>query len=144
MHTSTVTVFAIEVISEEKFKLLDRDLRIETTRDTGPGGQHRNTTDSCVVMTHIPTGLKSKAASRSQHENRRTARAVLESRVAEHYAQLKFGAHNKLRLDQVGSGMRGDKIRTYRERDDQAIDHRTEKKAKLSFILRGELERFLA
>ena len=135
---------AIEVISEEKFKILDRDLRIETTRDTGPGGQHRNTTDSCVVITHIPTGLKSKAASRSQHENRKTARAVLESRVAEYYAQLKIGAHNKLRSDQVGSGMRGDKIRTYRERDDQAVDHRTEKKVKLSFILRGDLEKFLA
>lgn len=144
VHTSTVTVSVIEVLTEEKFKLLDRDIRIETTRDTGPGGQHRNTTDSCVVMTHLPTGIKAKAAARSQHENRRTARAVLESRVAEHYNQIKYGALSKLRKDQVGSGMRGDKIRTYRERDDVATDHRNEKKVKLSFIMRGEIERFYA
>lgn len=142
VHTSTVTVSVIEIITEEKFKLSDRDIRIETTRDTGPGGQHRNTTDSCVVMTHIPTGFKAKAASRSQHENRRTARAVLESRVAEHYSKIKYGAISDLRNQQVGSGMRGDKIRTYRERDDIATDHRNEKKVKLSFILRGELDRF--
>lgn len=142
VHTSTVTVAVIEVIAKEKFKLLDREIRIETTRDTGPGGQHRNKTDSCVVMTHLPTGIKAKAATRSQHDNRRTARAVLESRVAAHYNQIKYGALSKLRKDQVGSGMRGDKIRTYRERDDVATDHRNEKKVKLSFILRGELERF--
>lgn len=94
------------------------------------------------MITHIPTGFKAKAASRSQHENRRTARAVLESRVANHFATLKFGEISKQRSDQVGSGMRGDKIRTYRERDDVATDHRTERKVKLSFILRGELERF--
>lgn len=135
-----MTVSAIEVLTEERFQLLDRDIRIETTRDTGPGGQHRNTTDSCVVMTHIPTGIKAKAAARSQHENRRTARAVLESRVAEHYASIKNGAANKIRHDQVGSGMRGDKVRTYRERDDIVTDHRTENKARLSLILRGDLE----
>ena len=144
VHTSTVTVSVLEILTEEKFQLLDKDLRIETTRDTGPGGQHRNTTDSCVVVTHIPTGLKAKAASRSQHENRKTARAVLESRVADHFNSIKYEAVNKQRLDQVGSGMRGDKIRTYRERDDVATDHRTEKKVKLSFILRGDLERFSA
>ena len=143
VHTSTVTVSVLEILTEEKFKLLDKDLRIETTRDTGPGGQHKNTTDSCVVITHIPTGLKAKAASRSQHENRRTARAVLEARVEEHFNSIKYGAINKQRLDQVGSGMRGDKIRTYRERDDIATDHRTEQKVKLSFVLRGELERFM-
>ena len=137
-----MTVSSIEVIAEEKFKLQDRDIRIETTRDTGAGGQHRNTTDSCVVMTHIPTGIKAKSATRSQHENKRMARAVLESRVANHFSVIKNGALCKQRQDQVGSGMRGDKIRTYRERDDIATDHRTEKKVKLSFILRGELERF--
>lgn len=137
-----MTVSSIEVIAEEKFKLQDRDIRIETTRDTGAGGQHRNTTDSCVVMTHIPTGIKAKSATRSQHENKRMARAVLESRVANHFSVIKNGALCKQRQDQVGSGMRGDKIRTYRERDDIATDHRTEKKVKLSFILRGELQRF--
>lgn len=137
-----MTVSSIEVIAEEKFKLQDRDIRIETTRDTGAGGQHRNVTDSCIVMTHLPTGIKAKSATRSQHENKRMARAVLESRVANHFSVIKNGALCKQRQDQVGSGMRGDKIRTYRERDDIATDHRTEKKVKLSFILRGELQRF--
>lgn len=142
VHTSTVTVSAIEVITEDKFKLSDRDIRIETTKDTGPGGQHRNKTESCVVMTHIPTGIKAKAASRSQHENRRTARAVLESRVAEHFNRIKDGHLSQIRKGQVGSGMRGDKIRTYRERDDVATDHRTGNRAKLHLVMRGEIELF--
>lgn len=94
-------------------------------------------------MTHIPTGIKAKSATRSQHENRKFAKEVLEARVANHYDTIKIDSTNKLRKEQIGSGMRGDKIRTYREKDDIATDHRQENKVKLSFILRGELERFV-
>lgn len=140
VHTSTVTVSVMEMLPVQKFSLADRDIRVETTRDTGPGGQHRNTTDSCVVMTHIPTGIKAKAAARSQHENRRTARELLEARVAEHFHATQNHAVNHLRKAQVGSGMRGDKIRTYREKDDTVTDHRSGRKCRLTDILDGKLE----
>lgn len=143
IHTSTVTVAVLEILPENKFKLQDKDIRVETTRDTGAGGQHRNTTDSCVVMTHIPTGIKAKAAAKSQHENRKTARAVLETRVESHFNQIKYQQLVKTRLEQVGSGMRGDKIRTYREKDNTVTDHRKEKKCRLSDVLKGNLELIL-
>lgn len=138
-----MTVAVIELIPQYKFKLLDKDIKIEITRDSGAGGQHRNVTDSCVVMTHIPTGIKAKAAAKCQHENRKTARSVLESRVEAHLEEKRHKDLSNLRLSQVGSGMRGDKIRTYREKDDMVTDHRTEKKCKLSMILKGEIERIL-
>ena len=96
-----------------------------------------------MKITHIPTGIVANASSRSQHDNRKTARAVLESRVADHFNSIKYGEISKQRSDQVGSGMRGDKIRTYRERDDTVTDHRTENKARLSQIMRGDLERLM-
>jgi peptide chain release factor 1 len=132
-------VSVLEILTEEKFKLLDKDLRIETTRGTGPGGQHKNVTDSVVKITHIPTGIVANASSRSQHDNRKTARAVLEARVKDYFDNIKNKQTSETRKTQVGSGMRGDKIRTYREQDDQVTDHRTEKKVRLKSILAGDL-----
>lgn len=140
VHTSTVTVAVFECAPEAEWKILERDIEVFTTKDTGPGGQHRNKTESCVIMRHKPTGIEAKASSRSQHQNRKDARAILEARVRAH-------ADNRAALDlalarrqQVGSGMRGDKIRTYREQDDQAADHRTGRKARLSRVRQGQLE----
>lgn len=140
VHTSTVTVAAFEVKDEKKWVLREQDIKVFTTRDSGPGGQHRNTTDSCVVMRHLPTGIETKAAAKSQHQNRRVARETLEARVAAHYATQDTASKVQDRRDKVGSGERGDKVRTYRTRDDQVTDHRSGKKARLSRVVRGELE----
>ena len=140
VHTSTVTVAAFEVLDEAKFVLRDTDIEVRTTKDSGPGGQHRNKTESCVVMKHRPTGLEAKASEKSQHQNRRTARMVLEARVKAHYDEIDRNKLDANRKAMVGSGMRGDKIRTYRERDDRVTDHRTGRQARLVDVAGGRLE----
>jgi peptide chain release factor 1 len=121
-------------------QLNDADIEIFTTRDSGPGGQHRNKTESCVVMRHKPTGIQAKAATKSQHRNKVLARQVLEARVSARFAAIDGEKDARNRREQVGSGMRGDKIRTYRVRDDQVTDHRSGAKASLKTVLDGGLE----
>lgn len=140
VHTSTVTVAAFPVVEECEWVLRDIDILTFATRDSGPGGQHRNKTESCIVMRHIPTGIEAKASARCQHQNRRMARAMLESRVADLLAHGKKSARDDHRRQQVGTGMRGDKIRTYREQDDQVTDHRNGRKARLGDVRAGKLE----
>jgi peptide chain release factor 1 len=135
-----VTVSVLEVLPERSYQLKEADLELFTTKDSGPGGQHRNKTESCVIIRHKPTGIEAKAASKSQHDNRRTARAVLEARVAEFYRSREAAQRYHERREQRGSGMRGDKVRTYRMQDEIVTDHRTEKKCKLRDILAGKLE----
>jgi peptide chain release factor 1 len=140
VHTSTVTVALMPISEPKEYRLRDGDIEIFTTRDTGPGGQHRNKTESCVVMRHKPTGIQAKAATKSQHRNKVLARQVLEARVSAHFASIDGERDARSRREQVGSGMRGDKIRTYRVRDDQVMDHRSGAKAPLRTILEGKLE----
>jgi peptide chain release factor 1 len=139
IQTSTVTVAVFEIVDEKQYVLKDSDIQTFVTRDSGPGGQHRNKTESCIVMRHIPTGIEAKASAKCQHQNRRTARAMLEARVTQHYNNAKYAALEQDRQSKVGSGMRGDKIRTYREKDDVVIDHRTNRKTRLSVVLKGDL-----
>ena len=91
-------------------------------------------------MRHKPTGIEAKSATKSQHQNRRMARQVLEARVAAHFASISQKAEADQRKAMVGSGMRGDKIRTYREQDDQCTDHRSNRKARLQDVRIGRLE----
>lgn len=140
VHTSTVTVAAFEIRPEAQWVLRDSEIEVFTTRDTGPGGQHRNKTESCVILRHRPTGIEAKcAAAKSQHANRRTAREMLEARVAAHFAAISKAAGDARRKAMIGSGMRGDKIRTYRQQDDLATDHRSGRKCRLSGVVRGNL-----
>lgn len=141
MHTSTVTVAVLEPPAKGAYRLADRDIEVFTTRDSGPGGQHRNTTDSCVVMRHKPTGIEAKAAAKSQHHNRRVARELLETRVAQFYSDKEETARARQRRRQLGSGQRGDKIRTYREKDGRVSDHRSGRKCSLGRVMKGELQR---
>ena len=139
MHTSTVTVAVMSAGAGKTSALFDRDILIFTTKDSGPGGQHRNKTESCVIMRHLPTGIEAKAASKSQHRNKETARAVLEARVGDHLDAIARSSANERRQQQVGSGMRGDKIRTYRAQDDRVVDHRSDRKVSLSALMKGSL-----
>jgi peptide chain release factor 1 len=138
VHTSTVTVAVLdpEVRAEEEID--EHDVDIVTTTGTGPGGQHRNKTQSCVIATHRATGLKVRVDMRSQHQSKAMALRILAARVrdlAREAAQTGRAAERRL---QVGSGMRGDKIRTYRTQDDRVTDHRDGRTFRLSAWMRGD------
>ena len=131
VHTSTVTVVALPIPEEREWILPEKDIVIFTMKSSGPGGQHVNKTNSCVVIRHLPTGIEAKADSRSQLINRKTARALLESKVSAFYSEKQISEKSKIRHKLRGSGMRGDKIRTYRVQDDIVTDHRSETKFRL-------------
>lgn len=116
------------------------ELNIEYTRGTGNGGQHRNTTDSCVVMTHIPTGIKVVRDGRNQHKNKEEALIEMKKRVNCFYRTGHEEEVVEERNSQIGNGERSDKKRTYREKDDRVTDHETGKSASLKQFMRGKLE----
>jgi peptide chain release factor 1 len=138
VHTSTVTVAAIpEEAAEIRFDR--RDVRIIRTKDSGKGGQHRNKTESCIVAIHEPTGIQAKAAERKQGQNLTVALEELERRV-----RAEGRAHWSTRLNTtrqrlIGSGERGDKVKTYREQDGVVTDHLTGEKRRLDDVLAGKI-----
>jgi peptide chain release factor 1 len=141
MQTSSITVAFLEKDEYQISDIQPNEVRIETTRGTGSGGQHKNTTDSCVVMTHISTGIKVVVDGRDQHKNKRDAFKEISIRVNNFYRV----GHNEesvdIRRDQIGiTGGRGDKRRSYRVKDSMVIDHITGKTARLKDILRGKIE----
>jgi len=113
---------------------------LETTRGTGNGGQHKNTTDSCVVVTHIATGIKVVRDGRNQFKNKEDALKELKTRVNKFYRTGHIEESVEERRDQIGKGERGDKRRTYRVKDGIVIDHITEKNANIKDIYKGKLE----
>jgi peptide chain release factor 1 len=115
-------------------------MRIETTRGSGAGGQHKNVTDSCVIITHFATGIKVVRDGRKQHQNKEDALQELKKRVNEYYRTGHVSEAVEERRDQIGNGDRGDKRRTYRVKDAIVIDHVTNKSASLKDILRGKIE----
>lgn len=138
VHTSTVTVAVLDPTDLKGFTLKVSDVEIKTKRGSGAGGQHRNKTDSCVVATHRPTGVVVKVDGRCQHQNRARALETLEERLQEMQMATSAASREGIRRSQVGSGMRGDKIRTYRTQDDTVVDHVTGKKWRLKLWLKGE------
>jgi len=140
MQTSTVTVAVLHPDAPTRFRLNESDVDIQTTRGSGPGGQHRNKTDSCVVATHKPTGLRVRVDMRSQHQSRSVALQILAAKLNEAEEGRAREARDAARRGQVGTGMRGDKIRTYRTQDDRVTDHRTNKTWSLKSWLRGQWE----
>lgn len=139
VQTSTVTVAVLPEPDDSAVVIHDRDLDVKTCRGSGAGGQHRNVTDSAVVMTHKPTGIVVRCESeRSQHANRETALGVLRARVWQAQRDAAAGARGAERRAQVGSGMRGDKRRTVREQDGRVTDHVTGKSWEWKLYRRGE------
>lgn len=129
----------VEQKNESIFLLADHDIEIRTQRGSGPGGQHRNKTDSCVFMVHRPTGISAQATGKCQHQNRRIARELLERRVAESRNIHMEKEKSSLLKAQRGSGMRGDKVRTYRERDN-LVTGANGKKVSLSSVEAGMVD----
>ena len=142
-HTSTVTVVVTEFQETKDLTFKDTDFIIDTKRGSGKGGQHRNKTDSMVVMTHKATGLKASIDGRNQHHNKKLARKIVEERVK---SREKTGRNKdivNLKKELAGSGERGDKIRTYRYQDGIVTDHRSGKKCSLQDLINGKFEKII-
>jgi len=139
VHTSTVTVAVMAEPSEIEMRLEDKDLRWSTCRGSGAGGQHRNKTESAVIVTHIPTGTSVRCESeRSQHQNRRTALTLLRAKLWQDAKNAQVSVTADYRKRQVGSGQRGDKRRTIRTQDDSVVDHVTGRRWRYKDYVRGE------
>lgn len=139
VHTSTVTV-AITDPTEVTAKVNDSDLRIEWYSGTGAGGQHRNKHQNSCRITHIPTGTVATAQCRSRQNSLDQALSTIHKTVDE---MVKNQYNNSIASDrkqQVGSGMRGDKIRTYRFQDDVVKDHVTNKSNSVKKVLSGNFD----
>ncbi|MGL4348422.1 MAG: peptide chain release factor 1 [Chlamydiales bacterium] len=125
IHTSAATVAILPEVKEEEVKIEDKDLRIETTRSSGAGGQHVNTTDSAVKITHIPTGISVGCQEeRSQHKNKEKAKKILLARIRDKEKSKQQQMVADLRSTQVGSGDRSERIRTYNFPQNRVTDHR--------------------
>lgn len=140
VHTSSITVALLEENDYKEVDIHPSEYRLETTRGTGNGGQHKNTTDSCVVVTHHATGIKVVRDGRDQHKNKEDALKELKKRVNEFYRTGHTEDIVEERRDQIGKGDRGDKRRTYRVKDGVVIDHITNKTANIKDIYRGKIQ----
>ncbi|XP_033118000.1 peptide chain release factor 1-like, mitochondrial [Anneissia japonica] len=125
VHTSTMTVAVLPQPKEIDLQLDPKDLRIETKKASGAGGQHVNTTDSAVRILHIPTGISAESQQeRSQHKNRHIAMTMLHARIYKKQLEEQNSQERMLRSQQVGTSGRSEKIRTYNFNQDRVTDHR--------------------
>ena len=141
VHTSAATVAVLPEAEEVDIKIKDSDLRIDVFRSGGPGGQSVNTTDSAVRITHLPTGVVvSQQDEKSQHKNKAKALKILRARVYEAERQKKDKERSENRKNQIGSGDRSERIRTYNFPQGRVTDHRINLTLhKLEEFLSGEI-----
>lgn len=145
IQTSTATVAVLPEMSEVEIEIKPADLRIDTYRASGAGGQHVNTTDSAVRITHIPTGVvASSQDGRSQHDNKDIAMTMLRAKIYDEEQQKQQSEADSLRKNAVGTGARSEKIRTYNYAQNRVTDHRINLTLqKLDQVMEGNFEEII-
>jgi peptide chain release factor 1 len=143
VQTSTVTVAVIDPnknVEHPSLKRDENDFKLEWYSGSGSGGQHRNKHQNSCRITHIPTGVVKTAQTRNRQSSEKEARQSLLTHLDSMYHQAKRTTFDSDRKGQVGSGMRGDKIRTYRFQDDRVEDHQTGRGASCKKVMGGNFE----
>lgn len=144
VHTSAATVAVLPEAEDVDIQIDQKDLRIDTMRASGAGGQHVNTTDSAVRILHIPTGMIVVSSEKSQHRNREIAMQVLKTRLYDLERQRVDDERSADRKSQVGSGDRSERIRTYNFPQGRVSDHRINLTLyKLEQIMQGDLDEII-
>jgi peptide chain release factor 1 len=144
VHTSAATVAVLPEAEDVDVQIDAQDIRIDTMRASGAGGQHVNTTDSAVRITHIPSGIVVVSAEKSQHRNREIAMLTLKTRLFDMERQRIDGERAADRKSQVGSGDRSERIRTYNFPQGRMTDHRINLTLyKLDQVMQGDLEEII-
>ena len=142
IQTSTATVLVMPEADEVEIDIKESDIKVDVYRSSGAGGQHVNTTDSAVRMTHIPTGIVVTCQNeRSQIKNREKALQILKTRIYEEKLKEEEGKNDAIRKSKIGTGDRSEKIRTYNYPQNRVTDHRIGFTTKqLDRVMEGELE----
>ncbi|MEQ6203490.1 peptide chain release factor 1 [Sulfitobacter sp. HNIBRBA2951] len=141
VHTSAATVAVLPEAEDVDIQIAPNDIRIDTYRSSGAGGQHVNTTDSAVRITHLPTGIVVTSSEKSQHRNREIAMQVLKTRLYDAERQRIDDERSDSRASQVGSGDRSERIRTYNFPQGRMTDHRINLTLyKLDAVMQGDLD----
>lgn len=145
VHTSTATVAVLAEPEDVDIHISENDLRVDVFRASGAGGQHINTTDSAVRITHIPTGVVVACQEeRSQHKNKAKALKLLKYRIHAHAQEQQREKESLVRKEQIGTGDRSEKIRTYNYPQNRVTDHQIDLTLKnLDFIMQGDLEEII-
>ena len=144
IHTSAATVAVLPAPEDVEIEINDADLRIDTYRSSGAGGQHVNKTDSAVRITHLPTGIVVTSSEKSQHQNRAKAMKVLQARLYDMQREAADTARADARKSQVGSGDRSERIRTYNFPQGRVTDHRINLTLyTLPKVIEGDLDELL-
>ncbi|MCH2094232.1 MAG: peptide chain release factor 1 [Rhodobacteraceae bacterium] len=144
IHTSAATVAVLPEAEDVDIKIDPGDIRIDTMRSSGAGGQHVNTTDSAVRITHLPTGIVVTSSEKSQHRNREIAMQVLRTRLFDAERQKIDSERSANRKSQVGSGDRSERIRTYNFPQGRMTDHRINLTLyKLDQVMQGDLDEII-
>ena len=144
IHTSAATVAVLPEAEAVDVEIRPEDLRIDTMRASGAGGQHVNTTDSAVRLTHVPTGIVVTASEKSQHQNRGRAMEVLRARLYDIARRESDAARAADRKGQVGSGDRSERIRTYNFPQGRVTDHRIRLTLyRLDEVMQGDLDEII-
>ena len=144
VHTSAATVAVLPEAEEVDVEIANSDIRIDTMRSSGAGGQHVNTTDSAVRITHLPTGIVVISSEKSQHQNRAKAMQVLRTRLYDLSISSQQNEIASARKSQVGSGDRSERIRTYNFPQGRVTDHRINYTIyKLDNFLNGDIEELI-
>ncbi len=141
IHTSAATVAVLPEAEDVDIEINANDIRIDTMRSSGAGGQHVNTTDSAVRITHIPTGIVVTSSEKSQHRNRDKAMQVLKARLYDMERNRMDSERSADRASQVGSGDRSERIRTYNFPQGRMTDHRINLTLyRLDAVMQGDLD----